>query len=228
MDERELKQRIIDASFELFSTKGYDKTRISDIIKSAECSKGGFYHHFSSKQEVLDDMLYAYIAQLRDDFYLMFEKENDVFRLLSGVISEINGLKAKHMANWPSLMKVLAFSENEIVIRKMAGEFNLLAVEIYEKIFGMGNEKGEFKVNHTHHLAGLWTREIMRLYEETSRLILNWSDEAERAYMELLSFSEDMLQSTLHDAKGRVEIKEAMREYTYKARERYMEITGKN
>lgn len=53
-DER--KQAILSASERLFCKKGYDATSIQDILDELHVSKGGFYHHFSSKEEVLNQI----------------------------------------------------------------------------------------------------------------------------------------------------------------------------
>ncbi|TEU18638.1 MAG: TetR/AcrR family transcriptional regulator [Anaerolineales bacterium] len=54
-----LKERIIHESLKLFSLKGFLSTSISDILEAANTSKGGFYNHFASKEnlffEVLDE-----------------------------------------------------------------------------------------------------------------------------------------------------------------------------
>lgn len=54
-----LKEKIIHESLKLFSLKGFLSTSLHDIIKAADTSKGGFYNHFSSKEnlfyEVLDE-----------------------------------------------------------------------------------------------------------------------------------------------------------------------------
>ena len=53
-----LKDRIHHESLKLFSTKGYLNTSISDILQAADTSKGGFYNHFDSK----DDLFYEVVA----------------------------------------------------------------------------------------------------------------------------------------------------------------------
>lgn len=51
-DER--KQEILTVSERLFCQKGYDATSVQDILDVLHCSKGAFYHHFLSKDAVLD------------------------------------------------------------------------------------------------------------------------------------------------------------------------------
>ena len=52
-----LKDRIQFESLKLFSIKGFLNTSISDIMKAADTSKGGFYNHFESKEELFFEVL---------------------------------------------------------------------------------------------------------------------------------------------------------------------------
>ena len=56
-NSEEMIQRILDTSLELFRTKGYETTTILDIVNAMEVSRGAFYHHFKSKEEVLFALL---------------------------------------------------------------------------------------------------------------------------------------------------------------------------
>lgn len=47
------KHEILCAAEKLFCTKGYEATSVQDILDVLHASKGGFYHHFASKEEVL-------------------------------------------------------------------------------------------------------------------------------------------------------------------------------
>ena len=47
-----LKEKIIHESLKLFSLKGFLGTSIHDILEAADTSKGGFYNHFASKEDL--------------------------------------------------------------------------------------------------------------------------------------------------------------------------------
>lgn len=48
-------KRILDASLKLFLEKGYEQTTIQDIINElGDLSKGAIYHHFKSKEDIID------------------------------------------------------------------------------------------------------------------------------------------------------------------------------
>ena len=47
-----LRESIIHEAMKLFSLNGYLSTGVNDIIAAAHTSKGGFYNHFSSKEQL--------------------------------------------------------------------------------------------------------------------------------------------------------------------------------
>ena len=53
----DLKNRIVTESLKLFSLKGFLSTSIHDILEAAGTSKGGFYNHFSSKEDLFFQVL---------------------------------------------------------------------------------------------------------------------------------------------------------------------------
>ncbi len=56
-----LKEKIIHESLKLFSLKGFFSTSINDILEAANTSKGGFYNHFSGK----DDLFFHVLDEAR-------------------------------------------------------------------------------------------------------------------------------------------------------------------
>jgi TetR/AcrR family transcriptional repressor of nem operon len=52
-----LKDTIVHESLKLFSLNGFLSTSIQDILSAANTSKGGFYNHFSSKEDLFFQVL---------------------------------------------------------------------------------------------------------------------------------------------------------------------------
>ncbi len=46
------KERILDAAINVIRTKGYTATRVEDICAASGLTKGGFFHHFKSKEDL--------------------------------------------------------------------------------------------------------------------------------------------------------------------------------
>lgn len=72
-------ERIVDASVKLFIEKGYEQTTIQDILDALNLSKGGLYHHFKSKEEILEAVKQKraqYAADMLHDLIQNTEAEN--------------------------------------------------------------------------------------------------------------------------------------------------------
>jgi TetR/AcrR family fatty acid metabolism transcriptional regulator len=58
------RQRILDAATDVFSEKGYHGAAVDDIVKASKTSKGSFYFHFPSKQDIFFSLVDRFIASL--------------------------------------------------------------------------------------------------------------------------------------------------------------------
>jgi AcrR family transcriptional regulator len=56
-----IKESIIHEALKLFSLKGFSSTSITDILEATGASKGGFYNHFKSKE----DLFFAVLEHAR-------------------------------------------------------------------------------------------------------------------------------------------------------------------
>lgn len=48
------KENIIETAVQLFREKGFEKTSMQDIASALGISKGGIYHHFKSKKDIIE------------------------------------------------------------------------------------------------------------------------------------------------------------------------------
>lgn len=51
--KQQIRQRILDAAYELFLNNGFEETKIEDIMAQADVSRRTFYAYFPSKQDLL-------------------------------------------------------------------------------------------------------------------------------------------------------------------------------
>lgn len=54
----ERRNEILDVAERLFSTKGYEKCTVNNILDVVGIAKGTFYYYFKSKEEVLDSIIH--------------------------------------------------------------------------------------------------------------------------------------------------------------------------
>jgi len=61
-------KKILDTSLQLFIEKGFEQTTVLDIVDNlGGLTRGAFYHHFKSKDEVME-AIFARISKERDNF----------------------------------------------------------------------------------------------------------------------------------------------------------------
>ena len=53
----ESRQEMLRVAARLFQQQGYDATSMNDVAAALKLSKGGLYHHFQSKDEILFDLM---------------------------------------------------------------------------------------------------------------------------------------------------------------------------
>lgn len=65
-----MKERILAETFRLFLSKGYDAVSFTEIQDAAEATRGGIFHHFKSKEELLE--------RVAERFVLDFLKNEEI------------------------------------------------------------------------------------------------------------------------------------------------------
>lgn len=60
--------QLLEVAQELFFSKGFEATTMVEILRASGLSKGGFYHHFTSK----DELLFAVFEQLTNQIAVGF------------------------------------------------------------------------------------------------------------------------------------------------------------
>ena len=60
----ERKKEILDAADQLFGEKGFDGTSTNDILEKVGIARGTLYHHFKSKEEIVDALIERYHVQI--------------------------------------------------------------------------------------------------------------------------------------------------------------------
>lgn len=67
----ETRARILAAAADCFARHGYDATGVAEICRCAGITKGGFYHHFSTKQAVFLELLEQWLSEMDAQFEIL-------------------------------------------------------------------------------------------------------------------------------------------------------------
>ncbi len=104
--DRNLKRviRIGNVAAKLFNTKGYLQTTMDDITTAARFSKGGIYHYFSSKDEILFFVLDRYLDRVLQDLEHELEEIQNAREKIKFIISRHIRLYTENPAEAKTLL----------------------------------------------------------------------------------------------------------------------------
>jgi AcrR family transcriptional regulator len=92
-----LREKIIHESMKLFSLKGYMNTGVNEIIDTVASSKGGFYNHFASKEELFFEVLAEAQKMWRTR---VLHGVNELERPLDKVIKILENYRDRYLKDW--------------------------------------------------------------------------------------------------------------------------------
>jgi len=146
----ERKAELIDCAQRLFFEKGYEATTVADILERTGLSKGAFYHHFSSKEE----LLHALIERLAAAMLAMARSllEDDSISELTRLSRFIQKSGEIQFETQPVMVKVYAATlrpENALMYQQMVALVARIVNPVLDQILQRGVERGEFDVPDT-------------------------------------------------------------------------------
>ena len=138
----EKRNEILDVAESLFSTKGYDKCTVNDILGAVGIAKGTFYYYFNSKEEVLD----AIIDRVTEMVVAMAENAASNLEL-SPVMKILNIILSMRVESKVDneIMEKLHKPENALMHQKSLSLMVTRVTPILAKVVDEGINKGIFK-----------------------------------------------------------------------------------
>ena len=95
-NKKQKKEALLNTAFELFTSKGIQKTSIADIVEKAGVAKGTFYLYFSDKYDIRNKLISHKASQLFLAAYHSLEKskitdfEDQLIFIVDHIIDQLN------------------------------------------------------------------------------------------------------------------------------------------
>lgn len=88
-DGGSVRERVLDAAVELFAEQGYDGTSVAQVLARAGVAKGGFYHHFASKEALLYEVYGDLIERQLESMTAIVRRGLDPAETLRALIDDL-------------------------------------------------------------------------------------------------------------------------------------------
>lgn len=136
------RQRVLDVAVELFATQGYSATSVSQVIERAGLTKGGFYHHFASKDELLyevyGDLITRQLASMDEILSRGLSRTETLRLLIEDLVVSTAGSAQQAVVFWRELHHLA--DEHTDGYRKARRRYH----DAVRKLVAEGQKAGEF------------------------------------------------------------------------------------
>ena len=199
---------LISAASELFATHGYDRTSVDRIIKQAGVSKGAFYHHFSSKEEILDAVTAFMVADAMTEIRAaVADASADAIVRLNRFLSASRNWRLAHFGLLREVIVVLHRDENAPMLRKIEAHSAAVSVPLLAEILEQGTNEGVFDPPNPLETARLILLLSQGMQEAQARMVLDlgMSQEALAALQERADLFVEMVERMLGAPRGSIQ-----------------------
>jgi len=128
-----LKEDIILESMKLFSLKGFVNTGVNDIIEAVGSSKGGFYNHFASKEDLFFEVLAQAQKMWRERVLYGLKDIDSPLEKVIRIIENYRDRYLKDGENFPGGCIFITFSV------ELDDQYPLLMQEVNKGFVGLKN-----------------------------------------------------------------------------------------
>lgn len=150
------RKRILDTAIYLFARLGYHKTTIQDIAYHIGMTTGAVFHHYSSKPDILDEVVEA-LSESFDPYIAFLEKDHGDYK---GMVSGLHEIFLDRFNNQPSSIIALSSLTAEFsgirgpVITKCQAIYDRF-VDAFESALNRFSQKSTNRAEAICFIAGL-------------------------------------------------------------------------
>ncbi|MYL45347.1 TetR family transcriptional regulator [Virgibacillus halodenitrificans] len=149
----ELRQKIIQSALLLFEKQGYHGVTVNQIVEDVGTSKGGFYHHFKTKDEllyVIHDTFISYALEKATKANDMHESPTKKLQAIIHDFVKVFDIYKPHISVFYQ-ENIYLNEKYEVLIKKKRDQFkNIIMKALYE-----GKEQGEFRSDLQVDITGM-------------------------------------------------------------------------
>jgi AcrR family transcriptional regulator len=150
---------LIDCAQRLFLMQGYERTTINEVISATGLSKGAFYHHFRSKEDLLEaiasrfaEQSVAFVGELRA------VRSLNALQRLNRLLAFGREWKLEHVAELKAMFTTLLKPENAVLYHRIVEAVFAELAPALAAIIDEGEREGVFAAGDARTVADtlLW------------------------------------------------------------------------
>lgn len=142
------RNELLDSAQALFFSKGYEATTVADIMEKAGVSKGGFYHHFTAKDDLLESLGERLAAETVDRLQPILDEDGlDAVARMNAVLSQARRFKVEDAAAIRAAFDAAFKPENIVLYHRLNRAVGKVMLPLFIDILKQGKAEGLFRID---------------------------------------------------------------------------------
>lgn len=197
-------RQIIEVALHLFKEKGYENTTVQDIIDETGISKGGFYHYFSSKEELLEKIGQMFLQQAMLQVQSVVEREDvSALEKINTFLYQVNAYKKEKSHEVALLLSQLYAGGKNVRLENLIFDEGEKAMSpLIQSVILEGVETGDFNTEFPEEAARVFSRLFLLHQKEMAKAFADVLRKKDRETMEVLKRKYMFLQGVLESLLG--------------------------
>jgi AcrR family transcriptional regulator len=160
---------LIDCAQRLFLQKGYERTTINDVIAATALSKGAFYHHFRSKEDLLEAIAARFARQaIEQTAPVSADPSLNALQRLNRLLAMTREWKGEHLPELRAMFTTLLRPDNAVLYHRIVGSVFQAMAPTLTAVIEAGHTAGAFDVAD----AGVAAEALLWLGEGRRRVVV--------------------------------------------------------
>ena len=166
------REEILDCAERLFATKGYDGTPVNEIIANLGISKGAFYHHFESKEHLLQALAGRIAAEVaRGAESILADPSLDAFARLNAFLRHSRRQKVAMASRVRATFDTVFRQENVHLYHRTHAAITAVIRPILARIIAEGVADRAFDTKDTEAAAAVIVQLVVTTHDLVAELL---------------------------------------------------------
>ena len=144
-NKNERKEQIMDAALKVIISKGYDNSRMDDIVDLSSMSKGAIYWYYKSKKEVYLNLVNYWVIKYSTVINHIVEEDDSAADQLKDVFDYFILQYEQDPSAFKALVEFWSLAGRDEDFHKKVDRVYTKFLQFLERIINKGVKSGEFK-----------------------------------------------------------------------------------
>lgn len=143
-DKETRKREFLETAIDMFIEKGYEVTSINHILKKMNITKGSFYYHFESKDDLLNQIIDLFLEDIRTIADKVEKSDCSALEKLKMLALKVMTYRNNQEKLYKDLYEMNQKEGNELLNTRYHQKANGLYGDIIKNIIKQGKKEGVF------------------------------------------------------------------------------------